>query len=339
MKPRVRRVVALAVSVLALVMSVLLIGTVLTPAAARATPPLPQPSGWPLTPAPEVVRGFEPPKEKWGAGNRGLDLAADDGQQVLAAGAGRVSFAGTIAGRGVVVIDHGGVRTTYEPVSASVSVGARVAYGDVIGVVRGSHCADRGCLHWGLRQGEEYLDPLLLINTTTPPGPTSPVRLLPGDAVKGVLDRIAARKAAAGVGGVGIGPGGEHGFVLPAAGPITSAFGMRTHPVTGVHKLHDGMDVGAACGSPLRAPADGVIEVREFNSALGNRVVIDHGVVDGYRVRTSLNHAQSLAVSAGDRVTRGQVVGLVGSTGLSTGCHLHLMVWLNGQLVDPATWF
>lgn len=317
-------------------MGLLALLLILVPAVARAEPGLPQTSGWPLSPAPEVVRGFELPEQKWGAGNRGLDLAASEGQPVFAAAAGTVSFAGLIAGRGVVVVDHGGVRTTYEPVTATVTVGTRVSYGEAIGTVRGSHCAARGCLHWGLRRGEEYLDPSLLINTTAPAGPTSEVRLLPGEAVAAVQQRVAARAAA---GGVAIGPGGEHGFVLPATGPITSPFGMRVHPVTGIRKLHDGLDFGASCGTPLRAPADGVIAVSEYNSALGNRVVIDHGIVDGRRVRTGLNHAQSFSVKAGDTVTKGQVVGLVGTTGLSTGCHLHLMVWLDGPLVDPASWF
>ncbi len=87
---------------------------------------------------------------------------------------GRVAFTGRIAGRGVVTVDHGATRTTYEPVTASVAVGDRVAAGAVIGSlgVVGSHCFPRACLHWGWIRGETYLDPLDLVGA-------GPVRLLP----------------------------------------------------------------------------------------------------------------------------------------------------------------
>ena len=82
---------------------------------------------WPLDPRPEVVSRFDPPETRWGAGHRGVDLAGHVGQPVRAAAPGRVTFAGRLAGRGVVVVDHGGTRTTYEPVAASVAVGDTVA--------------------------------------------------------------------------------------------------------------------------------------------------------------------------------------------------------------------
>lgn len=126
----------------------------------------PVPSGvWPLQPAPEVVRGFDPPGAPWDPGHRGVDLAGAVGEAVRAALAGRVTFAGTIAGRGVVVVDHGSTRTTYEPVSALVRVGDQVAAGQPIGSLRlaGSHCFPSACLHWGWRRGPTYLDPLLLV--------------------------------------------------------------------------------------------------------------------------------------------------------------------------------
>lgn len=130
---------------------------------------------WPLDPRPRVVAGFDPPATRWGPGHRGVDLAGHPGQQVRAARAGRVVFAGSLAGRGVVVVDHGPTRTTYEPVSADVSIGDRVAAGAVIGRLQlfGSHCFPRWCLHWGLIQGRDhYLDPLLLVGA-------APVVLLP----------------------------------------------------------------------------------------------------------------------------------------------------------------
>lgn len=131
---------------------------------------------WPLRPAPAVVAGFDPPASPYGRGHRGVDLLGSPGARVLAALPGTVTFAGRIAGRGVVVVDHGGTRTTYEPVTASVGKGDPVAAGAPIGAleVPGSHCLPRACLHWGwIRNADDvYLDPLVLVGA-------APVRLLP----------------------------------------------------------------------------------------------------------------------------------------------------------------
>lgn len=129
---------------------------------------------WPLRPEPAVVHDFDPPDSPYGAGHRGVDLAGTVGQTVHTALAGTVSYAAPLAGRGVVVVDHGATRTTYEPVRASVSVGDPVARGAAIGRLElpGSHCFPRACLHWGWIQGETYLDPLRLVGA-------GPVRLLP----------------------------------------------------------------------------------------------------------------------------------------------------------------
>jgi murein DD-endopeptidase MepM/ murein hydrolase activator NlpD len=135
----------------------------------------PDPVGvWPLQPEPEVVRGFEPPDIVWGPGHRGVDLRGAPGESVHAALPGAVTFAGVLAGRGVVVVNHGDTRTTYEPVASTVKVGTVVPQGAVIGTLAlaGSHCLPRACLHWGWLRGETYLDPLGLVG----PGPT---RLLP----------------------------------------------------------------------------------------------------------------------------------------------------------------
>lgn len=122
----------------------------------------------------QVLRRFEAPATPWGAGHRGVDLAARPGQAVYAAGPGRIGYAGAVAGRGVVTVVHGSLRTTYLPVTASVRAGARVATGDDLGAVadRAGHCAPDHCLHWGLIRGSEYLDPLALLGI-------GPVRLLP----------------------------------------------------------------------------------------------------------------------------------------------------------------
>jgi murein DD-endopeptidase MepM/ murein hydrolase activator NlpD len=134
-----------------------------------------QPRGqWPLRPHPEVIERFDPPDSPYGAGHRGVDLLGQVGQQVRAALSGTVTYAGMLAGRGVVVVDHGTTRTTYEPVTASVTIGTPVATGSPIGTleVAGSHCLPRACLHWGWIEGETYLDPLRLVGR-------GPVRLLP----------------------------------------------------------------------------------------------------------------------------------------------------------------
>ncbi|HET6625504.1 MAG TPA: M23 family metallopeptidase [Nocardioidaceae bacterium] len=143
-------------------------------AADGLTPPSGTTHVWPLDPRPEVAEGFAPPTQEWGAGHRGVDLRGSPGQAVRAARDGTVTFAGMLAGRGVVVVDHGATRTTYEPVDASVAVGDRVRAGQRIGSLGlfGSHCWPRACLHWGLIEGETYLDPLSLVGA-------GPVRLLP----------------------------------------------------------------------------------------------------------------------------------------------------------------
>lgn len=115
---------------------------------------------------PDVVREFDPPAERWSAGHRGVDLATSDGATVRAAGAGSVTYAGWIAGTGVVTVTHGELRTTYQPIAASVSIGDQVEAGQPIGTVTstGSHCPPDTCLHWGLLRGETYLDPLSLVD-------------------------------------------------------------------------------------------------------------------------------------------------------------------------------
>ena len=128
---------------------------------------------WPVAGEPVVVRAFAPPATRYGAGHRGADVAAAPGAAIRAAGGGRVTYAGLLAGRGVVTVTHGALRTTYEPVVAAVRVGQLVSTGEVIGRLaeRGHHCTG-GCLHWGLLRGEVYLDPVRLVAR-------GPSRLLP----------------------------------------------------------------------------------------------------------------------------------------------------------------
>ncbi len=122
-----------------------------------------------------VLRGFAAPPQRWAGGHRGIDLAVGAGAAVLTPAAGTVAVAGTVVDRGVVTIVHAdGRRSTLEPVSPTVVVGQRVEPGESVGTLADerSHCAP-ACLHWGVRQGLDYLDPLTLL-----PG-GGPVVLLP----------------------------------------------------------------------------------------------------------------------------------------------------------------
>ncbi len=141
-------------------------------AAPAPVPDVPVPTvarSWPVGVHPAVVRGWEPPTTPYGPGHRGVDLAAAPGDPVRTVAAGRVTFAGRVAGRGVISVDLTGtgdppLRTTYEPVRASVRKGDEVKAGEVLGVLEPStaHCT-RPCLHWGLLGADTYLDPLSLL--------------------------------------------------------------------------------------------------------------------------------------------------------------------------------
>lgn len=122
---------------------------------------------WPLAPPHPVLRGFDPPDVRWGAGHRGVDLGASVGAEVLAPADGVVSFTGLLAGRPVLVVTHpGGLRSTFEPVVATLPAGSAVARGSPIGVVDATagHCAPVTCVHWGVLRGTAYLDPLALLS-------------------------------------------------------------------------------------------------------------------------------------------------------------------------------
>ena len=133
---------------------------------------------FPLLPTPAITRGFSPPVHDWLPGHRGVDLRAQAGQIVRAPANGIVTFAGDLAGRGVVVLKHGPLRSTYEPVASDLVVGDFVTRGDQIGWLKcgASHCCTGSrvnCLHWGLLRGKQYLNPLSKVDFH--------VRLLPID--------------------------------------------------------------------------------------------------------------------------------------------------------------
>ena len=296
----------------------------LTPAASAAGPVAVAPIDGPVT------RSFDPPALNWGTGHRGVDLAVTPGELVVAAMAGTVTFAGTVVDRGVVTILHDTRATTYEPVTPLVAKGDIVYAGTPIGVLAPGHspCPADACLHWGLKEGSTYLNPLSLLRA-------GPVRLLPGDGLVKVQQRktewedLVAQAAATGVVSAA-------GLVRPAFGSFSSGFGMRIHPITQVWTFHNGLDIAATCGTPILAAAAGVVTEEYYSDAYGNRLIIDHGTIDGHQLVTSYNHAEGYVVAVGDTVQQGQVIGSIGTTGSSTGCHLHFQTWVDGELADPA---
>jgi murein DD-endopeptidase MepM/ murein hydrolase activator NlpD len=153
-----------------------------------------------------------------------------------------------------------------------------------------------------------------------------------------------ARLAAARARAAGRSTSGGGALSWPVSAYVTSGFGMRTHPVTGVYKLHDGTDFGANCGTPVRAAAGGTVIQAANVPGYGNQLVIDHGAMRGAGVATSYSHLMSFRRGYGSRISRGEVIGYSGGAegmygaGYSTGCHLHFMVYVNGGPTDPMGW-
>lgn len=125
--------------------------------------------------------------------------------------------------------------------------------------------------------------------------------------------------------------GGEMAWPVPGYTRITSVFGMRTHPITGIYKLHTGTDIGAPYGATFIAANDGVVVKASYNGAYGNMVIVDHGG----GVSTLYAHGSEILVQVGQVVTRGTPVLKVGSTGYSTGPHAHFEVRVNGEYLNP----
>jgi murein DD-endopeptidase MepM/ murein hydrolase activator NlpD len=154
--------------------------------------------------------------------------------------------------------------------------------------------------------------------------------------------RAAAAKRAAALRAAGRrvppGPMTSTGFLSrPSDGWISSEFGMRFHPILHIWRLHAGRDFAADCGTPIRAAADGQIISAGVVSGYGNRMEIDHGMVRGVDLVTTYNHMERFAVTRGS-VHRGQVIGYVGTSGESTGCHLHFETYEDGIPRDPRRW-
>ncbi len=139
------------------------------------------------------------------------------------------------------------------------------------------------------------------------------------------------RRSSSGGGGGNVGGGGGGALAWPVSGPITSGFGWRTHPITGTSRFHAGIDIGVGHGTPIGAAGSGVVIISGWQGGYGNAVVIDHGG----GLSTLYAHQSSLAVSTGQSVSTGQLVGYIGSTGFSTGPHLHFETRVGGSPVNP----
>ena len=128
--------------------------------------------------------------------------------------------------------------------------------------------------------------------------------------------------------------GGEMAWPVPGYTRITSTYGMRTHPITGVYKLHSGVDIGAPTGANFIAANDGVVTKAGFNTAYGNMVIIDHGG----GISTLYAHGSEIVVHEGQAVKKGDTILKVGSTGYATGPHAHFEVRVNGEPTNPLTY-
>lgn len=119
--------------------------------------------------------------------------------------------------------------------------------------------------------------------------------------------------------------------IWPALGALTSSFGTRRDPFTAAASMHPGLDLDLEAGDPVHVTADGVVSDARYHPEYGNMVTVSHG----YGIETRYAHLSRYVVKPGDTVTRGKIVGHAGSTGRSTGTHLHYEVWIDGRPVNP----
>lgn len=126
-------------------------------------------------------------------------------------------------------------------------------------------------------------------------------------------------------------------FMWPTKGEVGSVFGPRLHPILHIWRMHDGDDIGGTCNQPIWAAQSGVVTKAEmgYNGGSGNNVWIDNGDINGTDVQSGYLHMNKYIVSVGQKVNKGDVIGYVGSTGLSTACHLHFSIKKDGVQSDP----
>lgn len=127
-------------------------------------------------------------------------------------------------------------------------------------------------------------------------------------------------------------------LLKPVNGRITSKYGMRMHPIYKYKRMHNGIDFGGGCGAPIRAAESGTVAKRGRAGGYGNQLVVNHGMIGGKAFASSYNHLSRFAVGKGAKVKRGQVIAYEGTTGASTGCHLHFEVFVNGKRTNPANY-
>lgn len=145
------------------------------------------------------------------------------------------------------------------------------------------------------------------------------------------LESMLAHRSTAASSGITV----KTGFIRPVGGPITSPFGYRTHPIFHSRIYHSGIDIGAGYGTPIKASNSGKVIMAGWYGGYGKVVIIDHGVVRGQPITTLYGHMSSINVTQGQKVNQGQTVGKVGTTGYSTGPHLHFEVRVKGQPRNP----
>jgi murein DD-endopeptidase MepM/ murein hydrolase activator NlpD len=165
------------------------------------------------------------------------------------------------------------------------------------------------------------LGPMLGGTTETALGVLSDLLGVIGSRLDSVRDSVERRNALA----------GATPSVWPVAGWLTSSYGKRTDPFTRQADFHPGLDISADHGQPVLATADATVDSAGANGAYGNMVTLNHG----FGIVTKYGHLSRIAVFGAQRVKRGDIIGYVGSTGRSTGSHLHYEIWMNGRLTDP----
>lgn len=284
-----------------------------------------------------VAGQYEPLTDTWGADrpqnqragvserHHGTDIMAAKGTPVVAVTNGRVVRAGwnDLGGWSVMLVGDDGVRHYYAHLAErpSLSEGQAVYRGQAIGAVGDSGEGPEGTvgkmaphLHYAIYTGE---NPELVTN----PFPYL-MHWLGGDD----SDHVGISPVDPPADWVPV-----DGFAWPAEGPITSRFGMRVSPIDGVNRLHAGIDLGVSYGVPIRASKAGTVRTAGWSDVYGWVVVVDHG--DGYT--TLYAHNSELLVRVQDQVQQGQVVSRAGSTGWSTGTHLHFETHFRGTPIDP----
>lgn len=260
----------------------------------------------------------------------GLDFPAAFGADVRAAAPGRVSAAERRGPYGnFIEIDHGqGHQTRYSQLQLIVvQLNDLVTTGDLIGRVGSSGRSSAPHLHFEVIRNGFASDPVVHFSDDPYCTAALPQRM---DATHRVGAGVPTPRPIASAE-----PARDIQFAWPLCGATPTGFGYRVDPFTGRFAYHSGLDLRAPAGLPVRASASGRVMAAEERGPYGNMIEIDHG--RGYRTR--YGHLLSLRVSAGQLVSRGQVIGEVGSTGRSTEPHLHFELWYLNVVRDPLKYF